>query len=292
MNYEEFRENLLEQLEKRLKIKVLITQLEKNNQVMKEVITFQEAGINLMPAIHLGELYECCKELDLDECVNFVLEVLKTKRYVEREEILCDWEEAKNRIQLQVINRKWNEERLKKLPHQEYLNFAIIARLHIYKEEDGEGSAVVTFEMLDDWKISETELFHAGFYNLKETEFIIEDLEEVVLRAFGFSSEENENERISGIQYVMYNKIKINGANGLLRADLLEKFASEQECDVWILPCSIHELILVPDRGELELQMLRDMVKDINDTEVAQEERLADDVYKFYRESKTVELVE
>lgn len=87
-------------------------------------------------------------------------------------------------------------------------------------------------------------------------------------------------------------KAKINGANGLLRTDLLAKFADEQECDVWILPCSIHELILVPDRGILDLKLLRSMVKDINDTEIEQEERLSDDVYKFCRERKMVALVE
>lgn len=121
---------------------------------------------------------------------------------------------------------------------------------------------------------------------------MIEDLEEVVLRAYGFLAEQKEEEKTSGIQYVMYNKAKINGANGLLRTDLLAKFADEQECDVWVLPCSIHELILVPDRGMLDLKLLRSMVKDINDTEIEQEERLSDDVYKFCRERKMVALVE
>ena len=113
-----------------------------------------------------------------------------------------------------------------------------------------------------------------------------------MLRAFGFLAEQDEDEKTSGIQYVMYNEAKINGANGLLRTDLLAKFADEQECDVWVLPCSIHELSLVPDRGMLDLKILRSMVKDINDTEVEQEERLSDDVYKFCRERKMVALVE
>lgn len=51
-------------------------------------------------------------------------------------------------------------------------------------------------------------------------------------------------------------------------------------------------LILVPDRGMLDLKLLRSMVKDINDTEIEQEERLSDDVYKFCRERKMVVLVE
>lgn len=42
----------------------------------------------------------------------------------------------------------------------------------------------------------------------------------------------------------------------------------------------------------LDLKILRSMVKDINDTEIEQEERLSDDVYKFCRERKMVALVE
>lgn len=292
MNYEEFKKNLLRKIKERLNIEVLVTQLEKNNQVKKEALTFREAGVNMMPAIHLGELYERYKETDMEKCVNFVLEVLKTRGYIMMEELLCDWKEAKNKIELQVINKKWNEERLKTLPHQDYLNLAVIARLGINEGKYVKSSMIVTYEMLDYWKISEKELFTAGLSNLNEREFMIEDLVEVVLRAFGFLAEQNEEEKTSGIQYVMYNEAKINGANGLLRTDLLAKFADEQECDVWVLPCSIHELILVPDRGMLDLKILRSMVKDINDTEIEQEERLSDDVYKFCRERKMVALVE
>ena len=70
--------------------------------------------------------------------------------------------------------------------------------------------------MLDYWKLCEKELFTAGLSNLKEKEFMIEDLEEVVLRAYGFLAEQKEEEKTSGIQYVMYNKAKINGANSCL----------------------------------------------------------------------------
>ena len=195
MNYEEFKKNLLRKIKERLNIEVLVTQLEKNNQVKKEALTFQEAGVNMMPAIHLGELYERYKETDMEKCVNFVLEVLKTRGYIMMEEILCDWKEAKNKIELQVINKKWNEERLKTLPHQDYLNLAVIARLGINEGKYVKSSMMVTYEMLDYWEISEKELFTAGLSNLKEKEFMIEDLEEVVLRAYGFLAEQKEEEK-------------------------------------------------------------------------------------------------
>lgn len=46
MNYEEFKKNLLRKIKERLNIEVLVTQLEKNNQVKKEALTFREAGVN------------------------------------------------------------------------------------------------------------------------------------------------------------------------------------------------------------------------------------------------------
>lgn len=105
MCYEEFMQNLLEKMEGVLgkEVEVFITQVQKNNQAMKEVLTFEEAGINMMPVIYLDGLYERYKESDLAGCINFIFEILETRRYIAVEEIFRDWDQAKKKIQLQLI---------------------------------------------------------------------------------------------------------------------------------------------------------------------------------------------
>ena len=49
--------------------------------------------------------------------------------------------------------------------------------------------------------------------------------------------------------------------------------------DLYILPSSVHELILVPAYEYIDVYQLYEMVKEVNDTQVAPEERLTDRAY-------------
>ena len=48
----------------------------------------------------------------------------------------------------------------------------------------------------------------------------------------------------------------------------------------FVLPSSVHEVILLPDHGE-EPEELLEIVTEINHTQVAEEEILTDAVYKY-----------
>ncbi|MDE8682806.1 DUF5688 family protein, partial [Blautia schinkii] len=51
--------------------------------------------------------------------------------------------------------------------------------------------------------------------------------------------------------------------------------------DFFILPSSNHEMLVLPDDGQVDAEMLIDMVKEVNATQVAPAERLTNDVYHF-----------
>ena len=44
--------------------------------------------------------------------------------------------------------------------------------------------------------------------------------------------------------------------------------------DFFILPSSIHQMLILPDDRQVDAEMLRDMVKEVNATQVAPAERL------------------
>ena len=61
--------------------------------------------------------------------------------------------------------------------------------------------------------------------------------------------------------------------------------------DFWILPSSIHELILVPLRGmETDAPELEKIVRDVNDTQVRPDEILSYHVYRYHRNTETVSM--
>ena len=70
------------------------------------------------------------------------------------------------------------------------------------------------------------------------------------------------------------------GAVSMVRDDILKK-AWEKFGNYFILPSSIHELIVLPDDGESPVENLREMVKTVNNTQLLPEDVLSNDVYYY-----------
>lgn len=82
---------------------------------------------------------------------------------------------------------------------------------------------------------------------------------------------------------------RLHGANIMLYKEYLEIAAEKMNGDFYILPSSIHELLAVPV-STAEIEKLRQMVKEANDNEVAPEEILGYEVYRYNRETGEVEV--
>ena len=98
----------------------------------------------------------------------------------------------------------------------------------------------------------------------------------------------NNNNSKLNTMYILSNQKGINGASCLLYENILLDFANQIRSDLYILPSSIHEIILIPYQKETTLQALIEMVRDINCTQVAPEEVLSDSVYRFSREKNAI----
>ena len=85
------------------------------------------------------------------------------------------------------------------------------------------------------------------------------------------------------------NKYQNRGAVGMFRTDLLEKFAEQGGCDLYILPSSIHEVLLLKD-DEMPVDELRRMVRSVNRCVVDEMDRLSDEVYHYQRGSGKLEI--
>ena len=87
--------------------------------------------------------------------------------------------------------------------------------------------------------------------------------------------------------YVLTNETKVNGANAILNDDIRQAIA-KQVGDFYVLPSSIHECLIVPKSNGMKRDDLEQMVQEVNQTQVAPEERLSDHVYEY--DAKTHEL--
>ena len=75
-----------------------------------------------------------------------------------------------------------------------------------------------------------------------------------------------------------------------LYPDILKNFSGMIENDFYILPSSIHEVILLPVCAEENPVRLQEMVKEVNESQVELQEQLSDQVYFYDRKSERLRI--
>lgn len=80
--------------------------------------------------------------------------------------------------------------------------------------------------------------------------------------------------------YLMSNTEKVNGAAAIIDPNNMDLARSYMQDDFYILPSSVHEVLLVK-QNQMSVEELEDMVKTVNASAVALQDRLSDHVYKY-----------
>ena len=101
--------------------------------------------------------------------------------------------------------------------------------------------------------------------------------------------EEVNNMKIEDINmYVMTNTMKLNGATCITYPHAIENFANEHDSDVYIIPSSIHEVILIPDIS-CSREYIDEMIRDVNRRQLDPVDVLSDHVYMYRRDIGEIE---
>ena len=77
----------------------------------------------------------------------------------------------------------------------------------------------------------------------------------------------------------------------MLYDGLLRDFARKTGRNFYIIPSSIHEVILIPDTLDMDIRYMKAMVKEVNGTEVALDEVLSDNVYRYDIDTDRIEMM-
>ena len=92
--------------------------------------------------------------------------------------------------------------------------------------------------------------------------------------------------------YVATNDNGLFGASVVAYPGMLEEAVQRLQGDYYILPSSIHEVLLVSAKEVQDYRELEAMVRQINEAEVAPAERLSDRVYHYDSRDRVFELAE
>ena len=208
---------------------------------------------------------------------------------------LMDYGNMKEKLSIEVISAETNAELLNKIPHEKIEDLAVVYRFVMESNEDGRASILVTNDMIDHMGVTHEQLRADALENAPEirpaviqgmSEIMKEIMDPELFELFGIPDGADEQ------MYVASVPDRNSGAGIIAYQDFMDQAAEKLGGDFFILPSSIHEIILIPDDGEMDSEALKDMVKMVNATEVEPDEKLSDNVYHYDSKDHVFELAE
>lgn len=301
MEYEKFKEQFVEDLKERLetggeKFSVDLNAVQKMNQNYEAVTVKPEdaiIGVNL----NMNEIYERYdRGMSYDTLVREVAEKADRALHDRPDfnlEALQDYDQMKEKLSMEVVSAERNADLLEKVPHKDMEDMAVVYRFVLDSDSDGRGSILVTNQLMDNYGITAEQL-HADAlqYAPVMRPAVIQTMAETLLEMMGPEAKDMIPVLPDDPLFVATVPDKIQGAGVLAYQDFMEQAAERVGGDFFILPSSIHEILLVRDDGTFDINHLEDMVKQVNETEVAPEDLLTDSVYHYDSKEKIFELAE
>ena len=290
MEFEEFVERIALAAGQRTDGRAEIQKILKTNDVKRTglVITGQDTSIS--PVVYLEKYYEdFCRGKDFDRIISEIMAAYLDGKKAEADIAgFLDWEKIKGRIAVKLVNYEANRELLKAIPHRKFLDLAEVYYTLMDIGGQGMGSILIYNTHLEMWGIGERKLTETAYANYrKHFPVEIKSMAEIVAELTEIRIPQ-ESEPAMNEMYVATNRWKLFGAAVMLFPEMLKGLADKWECDLYILPSSIHEVILLPaSTGGHE--GLAEIVEEVNRTQVTPEEKLSDHVYRYRRESGRVE---
>ena len=200
---------------------------------------------------------------------------------------LRDYSKMKGRLILQLLSTNEIGQILDKIPHRK-----VEDRFDLGTANDGLLTALVTNKFLDLYGIDEKQLFHDAMLVAESNRpSIINKMDDILLGLLLEAGVFIDMDWGSSPFYIASVTDGCNGACVICYPGFLDRAANKIGGDFFILPSSIHEVLLLPDNGMLTKEApeyLESMVREVNQT-LAPDERLSNFVYHYDSKAKVFE---
>ncbi|MCR5251047.1 MAG: DUF5688 family protein [Lachnospiraceae bacterium] len=290
---------------------IRISQVRKNNGILLTGISLFREESNITPTIYLDDYLARYEDGEpFGSLMNEVIKLLERSGEDKHFDVssFLDWNRARERIAYRLVNAEKNRELLEEIPHMLYLDMAIVFYYLLGEGDFGNASILINLRHMEQWGVSKEALYSEAVANCRRLlpeslqsmeelmrDILLEDIKKKVKEIpeeesdAGESMEKLAEEMLESVMdgrgdvpmFVLTNRAKYYGAACMLYPGVLRSFAERLGKSLYILPSSIHELILLGDNGMEAPGKLRDMVRQVNETQVAADEVLSDSIYYY-----------
>ncbi len=246
------------------------------------------------PTFYMERMYDQYLECESFEKVmaNQALYLEESLKCLPDDILQFDFEKIKDKIVFQIVNTRENQEMIKYCPHRDFMDLTIVYRAIVSIDEHGVSGFLITNDIAKSEELTESVLYRLAKKNTKKIfPFKSERIEDTMVRlmkrwgvedkhiAETFEGKDDipEKDRV----YVVSNEAEFFGANALLYSDVLKKIVNSIGTDCYILPSSVHDLVILSTETFSESNKLISLVKETNSEHVRVSERLSDNIYRI-----------
>ncbi len=269
-----------------------LSQVRKNNGVMKDVLYVRKENSECIPCFYMDELYgSYCmgeNEIGLAEYLsNVVLNECDVVKEQAKEYLTKEW--MVDNLFVRLLHFEKNAKWLENAVYVRVMDLAAV--FYVLTEDCEEG--VKSFQLPKNaWETLELgtaeEYFETAVENTRrlfpEKLWCLEQrVAECEIKGDEPSCvlTEQQGAMYSHRLYVLTNHRRINGGMVMMYPGVLRRLSEKFSGSFYVIPSSIHEVLLLKATEEEDANYLNRMVRAVNEQQVAPEEVLADYVY-FY----------
>ena len=252
----------------------------KNNGVELTGLIIRREASNICPTIYLDPYYEAYKAGE--EMDKILREIADTRMRTDIKEPFdadqfMQFERVKELIVPRLVNKEQNSEQLTERPYSVLADLAVTYHIMLF---NGNASTPVTNNFMKEWGIKTEELHETAIRNMlrlfpstfRGMSVVVNELHPGYMDVLA-----PEDEAL----FVLSNSGKMFGAAAILDNKFLRGIAERMGKELYVLPSSIHELLVVTPNVEKNLDELKEMVTSTNASTLDPEERLSDHVYRY-----------
>ena len=301
MDYEQFKEEVKATIkaylpEKYEDAEINIVQVTKNNDQKLDGLTIRSKDSAVTPTIYINGMFD---RMQNGEKMSDIMREIADLHLNHENAVgidvskILDYEKAKENITCRLVNAEQNAEYLKDKPYTQIEDLAITYHIKVNDGPEGLMTSPITDKLMKQYGVTKDDIHKVAMENLERLtppKFV--SMQEMMMEIMlPDKSDPNYDimkqaltEQIGGadnLMYVLTNENKVNGAVLALDQNIMDKIAEKVGGDFYVLPSSVHEVLVVPKRADMDVKELEHMVQEVNATQVAVEEQLSDHVYMY-----------
>lgn len=182
--------------------------------------------------------------------------------------LIENYNQIKDRLYLEAINMTYNESYLETVPFESVGDIACIYRICLGEKNGEEISCVVTNSLLELWGIASTQLHDDAIKNAEIMKpMVIENM-----MTYGWSDSSFK---------IITNEKRTNGASAIFYDNFFETLEEVGIDECYLVPSSVHECLIFNNVSKWDENELQELLVQVNQRVVAENEVLANHIFKL-----------